>query len=767
MICPDSDDDDEEEVQFVPKSKRPATDQVHTFRNVIERGTIPDAKVIYELKKQRQKLARTLNEDFIALNSDEEETLRQESRLHREDDDDQIEGGGKSDAEDEDEERIQFGSIDYKTIERERAKEAFRQAQVDTEELLQQKRRQSSDDDYSDDDKHQGKKQESDDSEDELDRWEREQIRKAVRLPSLKSYSEMEFQNRFLQNDATTKTTVTNTTSKSLGKDNLNVVPIEIDDDSGFGSHIPTYISTINRVPTECNDYELVNNRKSEFRKRLQSSLEDNKQMLDRIDMDARLAKQSIDEFESRDDAFAADAQFYTDILDYIRNLCDCINDKLELIEQCERDALELFAGQSIAQVKETRQAIQDHNSACLQLVINHKANTIANAGITQGTSIFDFYDFGGDIEKRTRVLRREEQAKRYSLLQIVEGVSEDEDEDESRVDFKNQIAEIQSRLNDIFEDTENEYANLKGIMTKFEAWKQSRLDSYSDSFVGQFIPKFIVYFIRHELALWNLFDLNSPYLDPIKQMPCVRNLILYGALPTEQSDPKVEAKSRNADIDIVPSAVDKAILSKLITQIENGCWNPMSSRQTTRLVRFLTSLLSTCTSLVDCSESLPELFKVIVLRLEQSIEHDAFIPLMIPPDFFSKTSLAARNLYESLVISFVTGFFHRQFWQAIKLLRNILSMRHLIADHVIKELVLEKLLGRMLMLSMSRCSADIDAVLIQVTRIVSFFPEDWCRSTNPVLSKFADLVQQFAEAENLTDEQRKKLISHRMKLVP
>ena len=58
-------------------------------------------------------------------------------------------------------------------------------------------------------------------------------------------------------------------------------------------------------------------------------------------------------------------------------------------------------------------------------------------------------------------------------------------------------------------------------------------------------------------------------------------------------------------------------------------------------------------------------------------------------------------------------------------------------------------------------------AVLAQVTKIAALIPEDWCRATNPVLLKFADLCQQLAEAEDRTDEQRKKLISLRLKLVP
>ena len=110
VICPGSDEDeDDAAVSFVPRRQRPTTGKIHQFRDVVERGTIPDAKVIYELKKQRQKLARTIQEDFIPLNSDDEETLRQESRLNRADNDEDNEADDKSD-EDEDEDEFQEDS---------------------------------------------------------------------------------------------------------------------------------------------------------------------------------------------------------------------------------------------------------------------------------------------------------------------------------------------------------------------------------------------------------------------------------------------------------------------------------------------------------------------------------------------------------------------------------------------------------------------------------------------------------------------------------
>jgi hypothetical protein len=161
--CIDDAEDNSNGPQFVVKSLR--------------KGAIPDSRTIDELKKQR-KMARGADDmTFIPLSqrktmtfgrveADAEqaknsmldaEQLR--SRLIREDPND-IENCEGDDV-DADEERVDF-CIDKSAVEKEKFREAFFLAQEEEE----------------DNDRLQG----SGDSDDELDRWEREQIRKGVRF---------------------------------------------------------------------------------------------------------------------------------------------------------------------------------------------------------------------------------------------------------------------------------------------------------------------------------------------------------------------------------------------------------------------------------------------------------------------------------------------------------------------------------------------------------------------------------------------------------
>lgn len=153
----------------------------HHFRGALERGVIPDAKTIYELKKKRQ-MARDIEELIIPI-EDDDKYEESDSRVVREDDDD------KSD--DEDDERISF-AINKDNIERERQREAFLKAQEE-------------DEDQSD---------KESESEDELDRWEREQIKKGVRMPVVQMLSQEQAANRAVT---------------GLFVDNLSVVDMDID----------------------------------------------------------------------------------------------------------------------------------------------------------------------------------------------------------------------------------------------------------------------------------------------------------------------------------------------------------------------------------------------------------------------------------------------------------------------------------------------------------------------------------------------------------
>lgn len=127
-----------------------------TFRSALVRGVIPDAKTIYALKKQRQQ--RRDADEFIPLQSGD--------RDNESDDDDRLEAMNKKMDEDDDDDedgRIEFVGLEKGELEKEKEREAFYDAQQEH----------NNDDNVSGDDGH-------DSGEDEMTRWEREQIQRGL-----------------------------------------------------------------------------------------------------------------------------------------------------------------------------------------------------------------------------------------------------------------------------------------------------------------------------------------------------------------------------------------------------------------------------------------------------------------------------------------------------------------------------------------------------------------------------------------------------------
>lgn len=730
IICTGSDIEEDSDEMDEPDKR--LSRNLPQFRNVLERGLIPDAKVIYELKKQRQKLARAVNEEFIPLNDEDDETLNTNGEPKDDDDDDKSEDGDYEAEEEND--RIQFGSVNYQTKEREKVKETFRLVQEEMDEIDEMKQKSKSindDDSYSDEDTG----IQSDNSEDELERWEREKIRKAVCLPAL--YADVEFQQRTLVDNHNNKTG-SKIDRFLLGEDNHNVVPIEID--NRYGTHIPAYIK--DRSTQDDENFQMVHDRKVSIRRKLVASLEDNRKLLDRTSMDLKLNTQNISEFNYKKTSMEQDSIFYKNMLDFVHNLCDCINDKLELIEKYEKLAMDALEECSIKMREKIQIDIQNQNSLCVQFIGTHKDNC-AYQHDNNCQNLSDYLEFGFDYEKKNWLLQKEESNRKLLSMQMLNvDITEYEIILEDKEACLKKLKEIKEKVDLIFEDTDDNYALLPKILAQFETWKQTRIDTYSESFVDQFIPKIIVYYIRNELILWNPFDFQTK--QSIFEHKFIQHLLTCNHLECEP------------DIDLIPTIIDTVVLPRIQTLIEKKVWNPLSVKQTLNIVHIINSILSTCPLLVDSSINLPLLFKSIVTELENCISKDIFIPYMVPSDFFIQNK--TRSQYESLVTSFATTFFHQQLWQSINLLENIISFQGLISDQKLKTLALDSLLNSCILVSISICSNDHETIVNQLEHIILILPNSWKKTIHPALTKLNNLVESLQRKPDMPNHICKKL---------
>jgi GC-rich sequence DNA-binding factor len=101
-----------------------------------------------------------------------------------------------------------------------------------------------------------------------------------------------------------------------------------------------------------------------------------------------------------------------------------------------------------------------------------------------------------------------------------------------------------------------------------------------------------------------------------------------------------------------------------------------------------------------EVSKSKQDLLKSIVSRIKKAIEDDVFIPLYPKSAVEDKTSSHSK-------------FQERRFWSALKLFRNTVLWNGLLPDDTLRELGLEKLLNRYLIIALLNAVPGPDVVKV------------------------------------------------------
>lgn len=64
--------------------------------------------------------------------------------------------------------------------------------------------------------------------------------------------------------------------------------------------------------------------------------------------------------------------------------------------------------------------------------------------------------------------------------------------------------ADILLRSQAVFSDVQDEFSDVKKILSRFEEWRGSYSDSYHSAYISLCLPKLLNPIIRHQLLAWN-----------------------------------------------------------------------------------------------------------------------------------------------------------------------------------------------------------------------------------------------------------------------
>ncbi|XP_015194539.2 intron Large complex component GCFC2 isoform X1 [Lepisosteus oculatus] len=421
-----------------------------------------------------------------------------------------------------------------------------------------------------------------------------------------------------------------------------------------------------------------------------------------RIQMDIESAKTSVEQLEgaSTDQRY----KFYKEMKIYVQNLVDCLTEKVLLINEVESEMHFLLKEQAESLLNHRREKIREESSHIHNLTYETDSSSTEsnnNIGDGKGCSVEEKKNSTeGDVGSRSRESHGTEGVHCDRLS------SDDETPAETQPEFEAHFAkrkdDILDRHQKIFDDVQENFCDVKKILSKFDEWRRRFPDSYYSAYIGLCLPKLLGPLVRHQLIGWN------PLKDDGKDFEAFP---WYSAVETFCHGHGYE-ESEAADIKTLPSIIEKTVLPKIQGFVEQ-VWDPLSSKQTKCLVKHCEELqdgYSVFNS--EQSKTKKAFVNAVVLRMRSSVDEDVFIPIY-PKKYVDDRCSPQRRFQD------------KQFWSAVRLLGNIMLWDGLVPEDTIKELSLDRVLNRYIMITLMNTLPDAENVE-KCKKVAACFPRSW-----------------------------------------
>ncbi|CAL1280131.1 unnamed protein product [Larinioides sclopetarius] len=666
-------------------------EKVNPFKNVLQSGIIPDAATIYAMKKHRQ-MAREMG-DFIPV-EDNEKDDESKSRLIRDDDND------RSDDDDDEPSRINF-TINTGAVERQKMRETFLSLQegssndLETEEAA------------------------------ELERWEREQIKKGVGVSQVGP----------LENSKSSEGQL-----YTYPQVSVNISSYIGDANQLIQSSVPSQ-----QFPVELLKAKEINLTTKDIKARLEERLNALKTMHKAHEQElencskemieaAELVKKLSEEAPVRERNFS----LYQRLSGYVRDLVECMDMKSAHIDLLEGRMVDLYKVRAQKLASRRQLDVRDQSDE-FSTLSSELLKGINVEYLSEKNNCTDEAKLRRAAEREGRRMRRRKKRERQSIsgsIKHQDGMSSDDEEsDIDIIQFKAARENILNDAGSIFEDVVEEFGTLEGVMLNFEHWKATQLTSYSEAYVPLCLPKIFGVFVKLALLDWNPLEESREF----EKSSWYQQIVQYGY------DYPAEENTDDPDLNLLPGIMERIVLPKITSYVQK-VWNPLSTSETTKLVNLVKNMHETYPTINGKSKQLLNLLQAVTIRINKSLADDIFIPLY-PKELLENRSLGA------------TDFFQRQFWSAVKLFQNILSWDGLISGQPLQQMALGSLLNRYLMMGLNTSSMMKDT-LDKCKTIVNGLPKSWLKnikggSTLPLLKQFSIYLVKYADTYSSMSSKR------------
>lgn len=360
---------------------------------------------------------------------------------------------------------------------------------------------------------------------DEQDRWEEQQIRKAVKYQQAVS-------EHALRGDSPPQV-------KRHVEPKLPPVTIE-----DIKKKLTTRIASIEEVHRS----HVLENEKYTH------DLENSKNVLEKL------------ESSSSEQSF----KFFKKMKIFVENFVDCLNEKIHQINELEAEMFQILENRAATLLKRRQDDLRNESVAVQKLSGNGVTSDVETLDDIVEKQIQDC-----ELRRRKRRKRREETGEEDHF----EGMSSD---DELTTDLQNSIQKSRGNIlvqcRTILEDVHEDFCRVKNVLCTFHEWRVKFSESYHDAYISLCLHKILNPLVRLQLIGWNpLEDVTD-----LDQMPWYCDLEEF-CFAKEEHENNIE---ENADHKVLSAVIEKTVVPRVSGFIEH-VWDPLSSQQTERLVCF------------------------------------------------------------------------------------------------------------------------------------------------------------------------------------
>ncbi|XP_066834287.1 PAX3- and PAX7-binding protein 1 isoform X2 [Anser cygnoides] len=530
----------------------------------------------------------------------------------------------------------------------------------------------------------------------ELSRWEQEQIRKGINIPQVQPSQPAEVNNLYYQN-----------TYQTLSYGSSYGIPYTY---ATYGSSETKSQKTDNTVPFKTPSNEMtpitIDLVKKQLKDRLDSMKElhkANRQQYEKHQQSREDSTKAIERLEGSSGGIGEQYKFLQEMRGYVQDLLECFSEKVPLINELESAMHQLYKQRASRLVQRRQDDIKDESSE----FSSHSNKALMAPNLDS---------FGRDrvlyqeqVKRRTaerearRARRRQAREQTGKMADHLEGLSSDDEETSTDItNFNMERDRILKESSKVFEDVLESFYSIDCIKSQFEAWRSKYFASYKDAYIGLCLPKLFNPLIRLQLLIWT--PLEGKCRD-FETMLWFESLLFYGCEEQEQ-------EKDDADISLLPTIVERVVLPKL-TVISENIWDPFSTTQTSRMVAIVQKLVDGYPSVVNAeNKNTQMLLKALLLRMRRTLDDDVFMPL------YPKNILENKNSGPYL-------FFQRQFWSSVKLLGNFLQWYGILSNKTLQELSIDGLLNRYILMAFQNSEYGDDSIK-KAQSVIACFPKQW-----------------------------------------